>query len=73
MFTVMIFIIAAPILLIELFYVIISGLIEERKHKNNDEDSKTIHDIRTETNDEESARIDYWGTDDEWNNKWGKL
>ena len=73
MFTVMIFIIAAPILLIELFYVIISGLIEERKHKDNDEDSKTIYDIRTETNVEESARIDYWGTDDEWNNKWGKL
>lgn len=72
MFTVMIFIIAAPILLIELFYTIISGTIEY-KGKGDDEKPKSLYEIRTETNREESKRIDYWGTDDEWNNKWGKL
>lgn len=72
MFAVLLYIYLGPILLIEAFITIFKGL-KEAKEEREAENKSIDKNESSETNEVESKRIDYWGLDDEWNDKWGML
>lgn len=72
MFAVLLYIYLGPILLIEAFITIFKGL-KEAKEEREAENKSIDKNESPETNEVESKRIDYWGLDDEWNDKWGML